>query len=123
MIVAALALAGSVFLAPIANGIGTLMVFGAGLLSGLLGEIGRVIDSPTLRHIARIAWWFLPFDALYEDSLHRLTADTRGFAGFVLKLGPFGGSQEARGPLLLWSGVYLALVLGAALLAFRRRDL
>jgi len=123
VIVAALALAGSVFLAPIANGIGTLMIFGAGLLTGLLGEIGRAIDSPTLRHISRIAWWFLPFDALYEDALHRLTVDTSGFAAFVLKLGPFGGSEHARGPLLGWAAAYLVLVVGLALVAFSRRDL
>jgi Cu-processing system permease protein len=123
VIVAAIALAGSVFLAPIANGIGTLMLFGAGFVAGILGEIGRVINSHTLQHISRIAWWVLPFDALYEDALHRLTIDTSGFAAYVLKLGPFGGSAQAHGPLLTWAIAYLALVIGAALLAFSRRDL
>ena len=123
VIVAALALAGSVVFSPIANGIGTLMVFGAGFVAGLLGEIGRVIHSHTLQHISKIAWWVLPFDALYEDALHRLTVDTTGFAAFVLKLGPFGGSAQAEGRLLTWSVVYLVLVITAALLAFARRDL
>jgi len=48
IVVAALAVAGSVFFAPIANGIGTLMVFGAGLTAGLLGEIGHAIHSQKL---------------------------------------------------------------------------
>ena len=51
VVVSALALAGSVFFAPIANGIGTLMVFGAGLIAGLLGEIGHAIHSQKLEHI------------------------------------------------------------------------
>ena len=123
VLVAALAVAGSVALAPIANGIGTLMVFGAGLMAGLLGEIGHAIHSQKLEHISHLATWFLPFDALYEDALHRLTVDTTGFAGFVLQLGPFGGSHRAGSSLLLWSAVYLALVGGTALLAFSRRDL
>ena len=123
VVVAALALAGSVFFQPIANGIGTLMVFGAGLTSGLLGEIGHAIHSGRLQHIARIAWWVFPFDALYEDALHRLTIDTTGFAAFVLTLGPFGGSHHAGAPLVAWSVGYLALVGAAALLAFARRDL
>jgi hypothetical protein len=123
VVVSALALAGSVFLAPIANGIGTLMVFGAGLLAGLLGEIGHAIHSERLQHIASISWWFVPFDALYEDALHRLTADTRGFAGFVLRLGPFGGSHRAGAHVLAWAVVYLALVTAAAAAAFARRDL
>lgn len=123
VVVSALALAGSVFLAPIANGIGTLMVFGAGLTAGLLGEIGHAIESQKLQHIARIAWWVFPFDALYEDALHGLTANTTGFAEFVLTLGPFGGSHHAGAPLLAWSAAYLALVGVAALAAFARRDL
>jgi ABC-2 type transport system permease protein len=123
VVVSALALAGSVFLAPIANGIGTLMVFGAGLTAGLLGEIGHAIHSQKLQHIARLAWWVFPFDALYEDALHRLTADSTGFAEFVLTLGPFGGSHHAGAPLLTWSAAYLALVGVAALAAFSRRDL
>jgi hypothetical protein len=112
-----------VFLSPIANGICTLMVFGAGLMAGLLGEIGHAINSQKLQHISRIAWWLLPFDALYEDALHRLTVDTSGFAKFILQLGPFGGSHRAGTPLLIWSALYLVLVLGAAVAAFARRDL
>ena len=123
VVVSALALAGSVFFAPIANGIGTLMVFGAGLVAGLLGEIGHAIHSQKLEHIARIAWWVFPFDALYEDALHRLTVDTTGFAQFVLTLGPFGGSHHAGTPLLAWAAAYLALVGAAALAAFSVRDL
>jgi Cu-processing system permease protein len=123
VVVSALALAGSVFLSPIANGIGTLMIFGAGLMAGLLGEIGHAIDSPKLQHISRIAWWFVPFDALYEDALHRLTVDTTGFAKFVLELGPFGGSQAASGGLLVWAAAYVALILLATVALFARRDL
>jgi Cu-processing system permease protein len=123
VIVAALSVLGSVFLSATANGIGTLMIFGAGLLAGLLGEIGKAIDSHKLQHISRTAWWFVPFDALYEDALHRLTADTRGFARFVLQLGPFGGSHRAGAPLLLWAAAYVLIVGALALLAFSRRDL
>jgi ABC-type transport system involved in multi-copper enzyme maturation permease subunit len=123
VVVAAVALAGSVFFAPIANGIATLMIFGGGLTAGLLGEIGRAIHSQRLQHIAHVAWWAFPFDALYEDALHRLTVDTTGFAQFVLTLGPFGGSHEAGAPLLLWSAGYLVLVGAVALTAFSLKDL
>jgi ABC-type transport system involved in multi-copper enzyme maturation permease subunit len=123
VVVSAIALAGSVFLSPIANGIGTLMIFGSGLMAGLLGEVGHAINSQKLQHVSRIAWWFVPFDALYEDALHRLTVDTTGFAKFVLELGPFGGSHRAGTPLLVWSALYLVLVLAAAVRAFSVRDL
>jgi ABC-type transport system involved in multi-copper enzyme maturation permease subunit len=123
VIVAAVSVLGSVFLSATANGIGTLMIFGAGLLAGLLGEIGKSIDSHKLEQISRTAWWFVPFDALYEDALHRLTADTHGFARFVLQLGPFGGSHRAGGALLLWAAAYVLIVGALGLVAFSRRDL
>jgi Cu-processing system permease protein len=123
IIVAALSLLGSIFLAPIANGIAVLMIFGAGLTAGLLAEIGHAISSPRLEHIGRAASWFLPFEALYQDALHRLTVDSFGFTRFVLELGPFGGSRQAGTQLIVWAGVYLAIVGLVAALAFRRRDL
>ena len=44
-IVAAIALLGSVYMSTIANGIAVLMVYGAGLVSGLLGQIGYALPS------------------------------------------------------------------------------
>ncbi len=123
VVVAAICVLGSVFLTSTANGIAALMIFGGGLLAGLLGEIGDVIDSPRLESIARTAWWFLPFEALYQDALHRLTVDTTGFASYVLRLGPFGGAHAAGSTLLVWSVAYLALVCGAAVALFSARDL
>ncbi|MBW3592259.1 MAG: ABC transporter permease subunit [Actinobacteria bacterium] len=122
-IVAAISLVGSVFLTATANGIAVFMVFGAGLVAGLLGQIGEALDSETLRSIADTAAWVLPFEALYQDALARLTADTFGLTDFVVQLGPFGGAQ-ARGALLFpWAVVYVALLMLAGVAAFRRRDL
>ena len=44
-VVAAISLLGSVYLSTIANGIAVLMVYGAGLVSGLLGQIGYALPS------------------------------------------------------------------------------
>ena len=44
-IIAALSLAGSVYLSATANGIAVFMVFGAGLVAGLLGQIGEALNS------------------------------------------------------------------------------
>jgi ABC-type transport system involved in multi-copper enzyme maturation permease subunit len=122
-ILAALALAGSVFLASTANGIAIFMVFGAGLVAGLLGQIGEALGSETLTTVAGISTWALPFEALYQDALAGLTADTVGFTKLAIDLGPFGGAQDA-GPLLwLWAIVFLALTGLLASRAFARRDL
>jgi len=123
LVVSALALLGSIFLSANANGIAVLMVFGAGLLAGLLGSIGDALQSHTLQTIANTSSWLLPFEALYRDALRVLVADVPGVAGEIIKLGPLGGSHDA-GPLLVpYIVAYLAAVGAAAAFAFGRSDL
>jgi Cu-processing system permease protein len=123
ILIAGLALLGSIFLSATANGIAVFMAFGGGLAAGLLGQIGDALSVETLENVAEIASWLLPFEALYQAGLNSLTADTRGATGVIVQLGPFGGAQEG-GPLLwLWSAAYLALLALAARVAFARRDL
>ena len=122
-VIAALSLLGSVFLSATANGIAVFMVFGAGLVAGLLGQIGEALDSETLMNVAQVASWALPFEALYQDGLDAITADTTGFTEAALTLGPFGGAQGAGPFLWPWTLIYLGLVGAAALAAFARKDL
>jgi Cu-processing system permease protein len=123
MILAAISLLGSVFLAVTANGIAVFMLFGAGLTAGFLGQLGEALGSETLQDVARVASWVLPFEALYQDGLTDLTADTGGVTKAVVDLGPFGGAEPAGAWLWPWAVASLALVGAAALLAFRRKDL
>ena len=122
-VIAALSLLGSVFLSATANGIAVFMVFGAGLVAGLLGQIGEVLDSETLENVAQAASWMLPFEALYQDALAAITADAGGLTRVAVNLGPFGGAQAAGLLLWPWTLAYVALVGGASLLAFARKDL
>jgi ABC-type transport system involved in multi-copper enzyme maturation permease subunit len=122
VVISALALLGSVFLTATANGIAVLMIYGAGLLAGLLGEIGDAIPSRSLQRIADVASWTLPFEELYRDALRELVGSAHGVTGAIIRLGPLGGSHDA-GPLLIpWAIAYVALVMSLAGWAFMRRD-
>ena len=123
LVIAALGLLGSVFLSATANGIAIFMVFGAGLVAGLLGQIGEALNSETLQTVANRTSWALPFEALYQDALYRITSESRGFTGLAIQLGPFGGSQAGGTNLPLWAVAYLAITLAATLAAFSRKDL
>ena len=123
VVVVALSLLGSVVLSSTANGIAVFMLFGAGLVAGLLGQIGEALDADTLMSVAKWGSWLLPFEALYQDALHRITADTAGLTEFVLQLGPFGGAQAGGAGLTLWALAYLGVVGAVALALFARRDL
>jgi Cu-processing system permease protein len=123
VVISAISTAGSVVLTATANGIAVFMVYGAGLIAGLLGQIGDALQSDNLQHIATVAAWILPFEALFQDGLDATVSDTGGITGALLKLGPFGGAQHAG--LLLWpyTLLYVAAVIGAATWVFNRRDL
>jgi Cu-processing system permease protein len=121
-VVAALSLLGSIFLTATANGIAIFMIFGSGLVAGLLGTIGHALGSHTLQHAAKIAAWALPFEALYQDALRGITANVTGVTGFLLELGPFGGAYTGGATLRLWAVAYLLVVGAVALAAFARRD-
>jgi ABC-type transport system involved in multi-copper enzyme maturation permease subunit len=122
-ILVALSLLGSVFLSATANGIAVFMVFGAGLVAGLLGQIGEAINSDTLLSVSRRTSWALPFEALYQDALQRLTLDARGLTQFAVELGPFGGGQAYSSWLPWWVLLYLVAVLALGAWGFARKDL
>jgi Cu-processing system permease protein len=123
LIVIALSILGSVVLSSTANGIAVFMLFGAGLVAGLLGTIGHALNSHAIKHASTVAAWALPFEALYQDGLRLITSNTSGLTGFLLQLGPFGGSYVHGWGIRLWSAGYLCVALVLALLAFSRRDL
>jgi Cu-processing system permease protein len=122
-VLVALSLLGSVFLSAIANGIAIFMIFGAGLVAGLLGQIGEALGSESLKTIAKVSSWALPFEALYQDALNAITAETEGFTRAALTLGPFGGAQAAGIWLVPYVLAYLAIVAFAAVYGFRSKDL
>lgn len=122
-VIVVISLFGSIVLSAIANGIAIFMVFGAGLVAGLLGQIGEALDSDSLNTIADVASWVLPFEALYQDALNRITADTVGFTKVALSLGPFGGAQPAGLWLAPYVVAYVAALAAVGLWAFNRKDL
>jgi ABC-2 type transport system permease protein len=123
VIVIAISILGSVVLSSTANGIAVFMLFGAGLVAGLLGTIGHALNSPAIQHASRDAAWALPFEALYQDGLRLISSDASGLTGFLLQLGPFGGAYVHGWGIRLWSVGYLCIALAFAVFAFSRRDL
>ena len=123
VIVIALSLLGSIVLSSTANGIAVFMLFGGGLVAGLLASIGHALNSHAIKHASTIAAWALPFEALYQDALRMITASTSGLTGFLLQLGPFGGAYVHGWTIRIWALGYLVAVVAVALFAFRRKNL
>jgi ABC-type transport system involved in multi-copper enzyme maturation permease subunit len=123
VIVVAISLLGSVVLSSIANGIAVFMLFGAGLVAGLLASIGHALNSHTIEHISTIVAWALPFEALYQDGLRLISTDATGFTSFLLELGPFGGGFVHGWQVRVWAVGYAVVALALAVGLFSRKDL
>jgi Cu-processing system permease protein len=123
VLIAGLSLLGSVLLSATANGIAIFMLFGAGLVAGLLGQIGEALDSERLIDVARAAAWALPFEALYQDALSAISSESFGLTEQALQLGPFGGAQAGGAWLWPWAFAYLLLTTLVTALLFARKDL
>lgn len=118
-----LCLLGSTFLSALANGIGVFMLYGAGLLAGLLGQLGEALNQPSLETVGRVTAWVLPFEALYQSGLDSLTSGATGLTRVIVELGPLGGAEAGGLALVGWFFIYLLGVGGLALVLFNRRDL
>jgi ABC-type transport system involved in multi-copper enzyme maturation permease subunit len=123
VVVVALSLLGSVGLGSTANGIAVFMLFGAGLVAGLLGTIGHALNSHAVKSASTWTSYALPFEGLYQDALRMITEQASGLTGFLLQLGPFGGAYVHGWSIRIWAVAYLVLVLAAAVAAFSRRNL
>jgi ABC-type transport system involved in multi-copper enzyme maturation permease subunit len=123
MVIAAIGTLGSGFLSPLANGISTLMLFGAGIFAGLLTQVGEGIGSQRLLDVGTTASRAVPFEALYQAGLHELTSDTHGATQVIVQLGPFGGAHRAGPALYAWVVVYLVVLVSITAWRFRRSDL
>lgn len=121
--VVAVSLLGTTVLSTTANGIAIFMVFAAGLAAGLLGQIGDALEVDGLTTASSIISWIVPFEALYQNGLHALTADIGGATGVIVQLGPFGGASNVSATIWPWAVGWSAAVLALAALAFGRRDL
>lgn len=120
-VVTVVTLLASCVLSTVATGITVLMAYGAGLIAGLLGEIGRGLNAPTLSKIADGVCYALPFEALYRDALSKMSPE--GVLGQIVQLGPLGGAHGGGVGLWIYVVVYVAVCGAASVAVFRRADL
>jgi ABC-2 type transport system permease protein len=121
-----LGLALSTRLSGMVGGVIALVLFGMAWIGGIVGGVGQILDNDALVRVGTIVKLLLPTDGLWRGAVHALepvaiTAAGRA-AGPAAAANPFFAPDAPPAPFDAWAIVWIALVLGIAVLSFRRRE-
>lgn len=122
---------GSTLMPTLANGIVVFTLLGLAWLAGIIEFVGRLLasapdstGSDAMLNIGTAVSLVLPSDALWRGASYYLESPSllavlgAGRGGI-----PFFSATPPAMALVVWSVAYVGVVLGGAVLAFRRRDL
>ncbi|HLL64663.1 MAG TPA: ABC transporter permease [Micromonosporaceae bacterium] len=119
-----LALLLSTAISPMASGIVAVGLFGATWVAGVVGMVGEALGNDGVARVGTVSRMLLPTDGLWRGAMHAFQ-----YPGLLAQLGPAFNDNPflSQSPLtttyLVWTGLWVAVVLGLAGLALQRRDL
>jgi ABC-type transport system involved in multi-copper enzyme maturation permease subunit len=112
----------STAISPMASGIVAVGLFGATWIAGVVGMVGEAFGNEGVARVGTVSRMLLPTDGLWRGAMHAFQHP--GLAQFpAFEDSPFLSMASLTTTYLAWSGLWVALVLGLAGLAFQRRDL
>jgi ABC-type transport system involved in multi-copper enzyme maturation permease subunit len=112
----------------IAAGAIAVVGFGLGWMAGVLAGVAAALGVEGLRSIAEASRWILPTDGLWRGVIYGLEPPlvvliAAGREPALANANPFYATEPPALAFVIWSIVWMALVLGAATWWFERRDL
>ncbi len=115
-------------LPSIAAGAIAVVGFGLAWMAGVLAGVGAALGVEALASVAEVSRWLLPTDGLWRGVIVGLEPPlvvliAAGRAPGLVEANPFYAASPPPIGFVIWSVVWIALVLGAATWWFERRDL
>jgi Cu-processing system permease protein len=117
---------GSTRLSTLANGTVVFFAFGLAWLAGLVEFVGNAIDNSAMQHVGIVTSLLVPSDAVWRGASAALSSPAvLSAAGATSEQfgPPFIGTTLPSPALLIWSLLYVPVLLGLAIRRFQRRDL
>lgn len=115
-------------LPSIAAGAIAVVGFGLGWMAGVLAGVAGALGVTALGSVAEASRWIFPSDGLWRGVIYGLEPPlvvliAAGRVGAVAEANPFYATTPPPLAFVVWSSVWIVLVLGAAAWWFERRDL
>jgi ABC-2 type transport system permease protein len=114
----------STVISPMASGVVAVGLFGATWVAGVVGSVGRALGNDGLADVGVVSRMLLPTDGLWRGAMNAFQ-DPGLLAQFgpEVSQSPFVSEAPLTATYLVWAGIWVAVVLGLAGMAFQRRDL
>jgi ABC-type transport system involved in multi-copper enzyme maturation permease subunit len=114
----------STAISPMASGIVAVGLFGATWIAGVVGSVGEALDNDSVARVGIVSRMLLPTDGLWRGAMNSFQDPALLLQiGSGIEESPFLSMAPLTTIYLAWVGLWVALVLGLAGVAFQRRDL
>jgi ABC-type transport system involved in multi-copper enzyme maturation permease subunit len=120
LIVLSIALLGGTFLSTLANGVLVFMLYGIAFAGRWVEQIGAALNSETAVQVGIVASLIMPSEAMWGMAADLMQSTLVG----RLESNPLVNLYSKPSPaMVIYAGVYMAVLVGLALRQFSKRDL
>jgi ABC-type transport system involved in multi-copper enzyme maturation permease subunit len=120
LILLALTVLGSTVMQTMANGVVVFMLYGGAMLGGLLENLGSILNIQSLINVGVITSLVLPSDVVWRLASSLLQPDSS--LRFDAPI-PLAVASPPSNAMVLYALAYVVVLVGGAVLSFRKRDL
>jgi ABC-type transport system involved in multi-copper enzyme maturation permease subunit len=111
-------------ISPMASGIVAVGLFGATWVAGVVGSVGEALDNDSVARIGTVSRMLLPTDGLWHGAMNSFQDPALlQQVGSGFGESPFLSMAPLTTSYIAWTGLWIAVMLGLAAMAFHRRDL
>jgi ABC-type transport system involved in multi-copper enzyme maturation permease subunit len=115
-------------LPSIAGGAICVVLFGLAWMAGVLVGVAQAFDAGALASVARASRWLFPTDGLWRGVIYGLEPPlvllgARAAAGARADANPFYAATPPPLEFVVWSVIWIAIVLGIAAWSLNRREI
>ncbi|HET8659526.1 MAG TPA: ABC transporter permease subunit [Micromonosporaceae bacterium] len=114
----------STAISPMASGIAAVGLFGATWIAGVVGSVGEALDNDGMARVGTVSRMLLPTDGLWRGAMNSFQDPALLLQiGSGIEESPLLSMAPLTAAYLVWTCLWIAVVLGLTATAFQRRDL